>query len=38
LVEFGENTDTGRRIVYDVFGGFGQHMAARVSPRLEVTN
>ena len=38
LVEFGEHSDGNRRIVYDVFGGFGQHMAARVSPRLDVTN
>lgn len=37
LVEFG-NPSEGRRVVYDVFGGFGQHMAARVSPRLETNN
>jgi hypothetical protein len=38
LVEFGDGPEGGRRIVYDIFGGFGQHMAARVSPRQEPIN
>lgn len=35
LVEFGKSSEEGRRIVYDIFGGFGQHIAVRVSPRVE---